>query len=399
LCRRARAAASVLRPCGIEGTERVRDLSPTHNFSAAAVVRADAADSPSSSLLSSLASFATTNFLPLSLVAGCTAGTLAPAAGCAAGAAGASTAATAGIFLIAGLSLAPADAARAAASKRAVAAGLASILVLTPLLAAPLAHALRSSLHPHDLATGLTVFFCLPTTLSSGVAITAAAGGDAALALLLTVASNLMGVLTAPIAIGAVLGSGGSGARFALDPGPLLASLASSVAAPLAAGAALRALLPPLATAVDARKRTLRYVSATLLALVPWIQTSRAAAAGCALPPSAVAAAVGAGVALHAGLLVVNGFLATRLPLGPSPDDGHATPPAAALALTLVASQKTLTIAPVALLALYASPGGPPGGAGAAAVASLPLVGVHVLQTALDGALAARWGKRIAGTG
>ena len=60
--------------------------------------------------------------------------------------------------------------------------------------------------------------------------------------------------------------------------------------------------------------------------------------------------------------------------------------------MILVCSQKTLTIAVPALVSLYASPGGPPGGAPAAAVAALPLVVVHLLQTAIDSVIAARWG-------
>ncbi|KAH0937925.1 hypothetical protein HID58_005386 [Brassica napus] len=51
-------------------------------------------------------------------------------------------------------------------------------------------------LQPQELVTGLGIFCCMPTTLSSGVALTHLAGGNSALALAVTVASNLLGILT-----------------------------------------------------------------------------------------------------------------------------------------------------------------------------------------------------------
>ena len=47
--------------------------------------------------------------------------------------------------------------------------GMLSILVITPLAALI---ALRLPLHPPELAFGLAVFCCMPTTLSSGVSLT-----------------------------------------------------------------------------------------------------------------------------------------------------------------------------------------------------------------------------------
>jgi sodium/bile acid cotransporter 7 len=273
-----------------------------------------------------------------------------------------------------GAALDPASLARAARATRDVAFGLASILLLTPLLAAPLAAALP--LTPPALATGLAVFFCMPTTLSSGVALTAAAGGDAALALVLTLASNLIGVVTAPLAIATVLGGGGGGGgAAALDPGPLLSTLARAVAAPLALGALARATVPGLAAAVDARKRVLSRVSSILLAAVPWMQVSRAARAGAPLPAAPLAAAVAAGLALHALLLAFN-MVATSLLRPGSADSGEAAWARARCAVVLCASQKTLPVAVAALGALL-----PPAEAGVAAV---PLVGVHLGQIVVD---------------
>jgi len=346
------------------------------------------------------------NYLPLALLGGMGLGFVAPTAGAAASAAGAASWATAGIFLISGLRLSVGDALRAAASWREVAFGLLSILLISPLLAAPLAGALP--VNPPALAAGLSVFFCMPTTLSSGVALTAAAGGDAALALLLTVGSNLLGCLTAPLVLSLILGRGGAGgAAAAIDPTPLLRSLAVCIAAPLLAGAAARAASPGrVARAVDANRAPLAYASASLLASVPCMQVSVAILAGAAVPPAALALTAAAGLALHAGLILLNGAAVAALGLGRgSPAAGEqlvdewgrrraglaawlrgAGPPPggpAGLALLLVCSQKTLPIAVSVLGRLL-----PPGTAGLAAV---PCVAVHLGQILVDGALVARW--------
>jgi solute carrier family 10 (sodium/bile acid cotransporter), member 7 len=325
---------------------------------------------------------------------------------------GATSLATAGIFLLSGLSLKKEEALGALRSWREVLFGLVSILAITPALAAPLAAALP--LEPAALSAGLAVFFCMPTTLSSGVALTSAAGGDAALALLLTVSSNLRGVITAPSAVATLLGSsnfigsisgGANGAArataasaLAIDPVPLLRALAVSVAAPLVLGAVLRSLSFGkkkqrwFARVADTNKRKLAYLSAALLAVVPWTQVSRAvaseaaaaAAAGArasssplsALPPAGpLAVAAAAGLAIHSLLLLFNYLAVVKvLKLG----GGASGKRAQQAALVLCASQKTLTVAVPALAALCAST---KNGAAFAATAMMPVVLVHMLQT------------------
>lgn len=78
--------------------------------------------------------------------------------------------ATTGIFFISGLNLKRGETQRALAARGAVLYGLASILLITPFLGLA---ALRLPLQPPELAFGLAVFCCMPTTLSSGVSLTA----------------------------------------------------------------------------------------------------------------------------------------------------------------------------------------------------------------------------------
>lgn len=64
-----------------------------------------------------------------------------------------------------------------------------------------------------------------------------------ALALLLTVATNMLGVFTLPFLLPALLGPSLAGS-VALEPLPLLAKLVQSILLPTLAGAAVRAFVP-----------------------------------------------------------------------------------------------------------------------------------------------------------
>ena len=71
--------------------------------------------------------------------------------------------------------------------------------------------------------------------------------GNTALALLLTVSSNLLGIFTMPFLLCQLLGASGSGVT--IKAGPLLSNLLRTILAPLLGGALIRATIPgqPLA--------------------------------------------------------------------------------------------------------------------------------------------------------
>lgn len=71
---------------------------------------------------------------------------------------------------------------------------------------------------------------------------TQAVGGNAALALLLTVVTNLAGIFTMPFVLCWLLGAGR--ASLTLSPGPLLANLMRAILAPLLLGATVRGIVP-----------------------------------------------------------------------------------------------------------------------------------------------------------
>ncbi|KXZ50123.1 hypothetical protein GPECTOR_18g97 [Gonium pectorale] len=291
------------------------------------------------------------------------------------------------------------EAEKALSATGAIAWGLASILLITPLVA-PLMGALP--LQPAGLALGLLVFACMPTTLSSGVALTQVLGGNTALALLLTISTNLVSVFTLPLLLpwalktSAALGgfgaatssaAGGVAAGVRLDPVPLLVQLVQCILLPALAGAGLRAALPGLRTWVDANRRTLSVVSGGLLSLVPWMQVSKALSQGVVVAPAALAAAVGASLVMHALFLGLNVGAAELFRLGGA-DPRVAAP--TRRALIVVASQKTLPVAMAVLGRL-----GPVVGAEAAGCAAVTAVFSHLAQTCVDFWLVARWNEYI----
>lgn len=94
---------------------------------------------------------------------------LAPNAGIKAADAGLQQFTTFGIFVISGLNLKRGETSQALTAWASIIYGLATILLITPLLGFV---ALRLPLQPPELAFGLTIFCCMPTTLSTAVSLT-----------------------------------------------------------------------------------------------------------------------------------------------------------------------------------------------------------------------------------
>ncbi|CAN0900482.1 Probable sodium/metabolite cotransporter BASS4, chloroplastic [Linum grandiflorum] len=153
----------------------------------------------------SVLNFANSNFLPLALISAVTIGMVNPALGCQAHKYSLSKFATFGIFFIAGLRLKGEEVEAVAETWPLGLFGLASILLLGPLMAMLI---LRVQFAPQEFVTGLALFCCVPTTLTSGVALTQLVGGNSALALTMTVISNLLGILTVPFWVSKLLADG-----------------------------------------------------------------------------------------------------------------------------------------------------------------------------------------------
>ena len=124
-----------------------------------------------------------------------------------------------------------------------IAIGLGSILFVTVVIGTKLTEQVE---FPQDgngtdyLQQGLVVFYTVPTTISSGVVLTEQAEGNVALALLLTVVSNIVGVFTIPVMLQWLVGLAESadGEDVQLDIGALIVKLTLIVLVSSPAGAA-----------------------------------------------------------------------------------------------------------------------------------------------------------------
>ena len=164
----------------------------------------------------------------------------------------------AAVFLVSGLTLNLSDFRAASNDWRAPTFGLLAILGVTPMLGFA---ALRLPLRPHEFAVGLAIFCVVPTTLGVGVALTAAAKGNQALALALTVVTNLLGIATVPYLLRAVLAGTPSATEVRIDPADLALKLVFTVLVPTAVGVAARRSSPRVSTWVSAHRTALSLFS------------------------------------------------------------------------------------------------------------------------------------------
>ena len=276
------------------------------------------------------------------------------------------------IFFISGLLLRTDEILAAVSAWPATLWGCVSILLLTPVIGALIA--VRLPLEP-AFQIGLALFCCMPTTLSSGIALTGQARGNVALALLLTVLTNIGGIFTVPFALAfllnPVLQTVGPVELSAAD---LLAKLCVSILLPLAIGKYLRRFVEDWATAQRAR---LSLGSNLALISVPWMKFSQSSERLMQVAAAELLLLVVAGLAIHALYLLINITAVKLLPIG--------WPEGKAVAL--LASQKTLPVA-MTVLAFLPVPDEAKG------LIAIPCITFHLGQIFVDAFLATHWGNR-----
>lgn len=281
-------------------------------------------------------------------------------------------------------------------AKGSVAYGLIAILLITPLAALVM---LQLPLYPPQMALGLAVFATMPTTLSSAVSLTQMAGGNTAMALLLTVTSNMLSVLTLPFIIPAVLARGqhclgaaapshtvlGGNTGSVLEPSQLLVQLCLTVLVPTLAGWLLRSAVRPLGGWVDANRKKMSLINALFLGMVPWMQVSKAVSQNISVSPSCLVCTLAASAALHCTYLAGNSAFIWGFKLGGGEGKSREQVLGLRRALLLCTSQKTLPIA-IAIIANLANTVGD-----AVGVAAIACVISHLLQIIMDSFLVSWW--------
>ncbi|KAK9061343.1 hypothetical protein SSX86_018523 [Deinandra increscens subsp. villosa] len=330
-------------------------------------------------------SFASNNFLPLALIGSVALGFANPSPGCLAHRYQFSKVSTFGIFIISGkkikrLTLRSEDISAAAEAWPVGLFGLASILLLTPNLSRII---LQIHLQPQEFVTGLALFSCMPTTLSSGVALTRLAGGNSALALAMTVTSSLLAILILPFSISKLIGCG-LGAS--VPTGKLFRRLIVTLLIPLIFGKALRESFKGLAYFADNNRKLLSVLSVLLLSLVPWIQVSRSRSLLLMIKPAAFLIVVMMGMVLHLTLLSFNATSIRYLCALSGGSKSIFAKKENSTALLLVASQKALPVL-VAVVDQLCSTFGEPG------LLIIPCVAAHLNQIIMDSILVNYWNK------
>lgn len=325
--------------------------------------------------------FAGSNFLPLALIGGMTLGLLDPTLGCLAHKYSLSKYSTFGIFVISGLTLRTKELGAALQAWPAGLFGLGSILLFTPFLAQFL---VQIQFFPREFITGLAMFCCMPTTLSSGVTLTQLGGGNSALALAMTVISNLLGIMFVPLSLAKYIGTG---AGVSLPTKELFRSLVNTLLIPLILGKVARETSKGIAEFVDGNRQGFSVTSAVLLSLVPWIQVSRSRSLLFSVKPKAFAIIVTIGVLLHLALLAFNATTLQVLSCLKQKEESVFARKEYARAVILVASQKTLPV----LVAVVEQLGGALGESG---LLVIPCVAAHINQIIIDSILVNWWRQR-----
>ena len=321
--------------------------------------------------MSALLGFLDKQFLPVGLVAVALIGLFFPAPGQQMATLPTQHIAVSIIFVCAGLRLRTDEIQAAISAWTATLWGSASILLFTPIIGAAIAFQL-----PLDPAfqIGLALFFCMPTTLSSGIALTGQAGGNVALALLLTVLTNIAGIFTVPFVLAQLLETSG---RVELSALALLAKLCLSILLPLAAGKFLRRFVRGW---VDRNRGRIGLASNLALISVPWMKFSQSSERLAQIAPLSLVLLVVAGVAVHLLYLLFNQGASRLLRL--EPGEGKA--------VVIAASQKTLPVA-LTVLAFLPVPAEVKG------LVAIPCITSHLGQIFVDAILATRWGNRSSG--
>ncbi|CAL5365287.1 unnamed protein product [Camellia sinensis] len=292
-----------------------------------------------------LLTFASNNFLPLALVGGVLFGLVNPSLGCLADRYYMSKFSTFGIFIISGLTLRSEEIGAAAEAWPVGIFGLGSILLLTPLFSRFI---LQLQLQPQEFVTGLAIFSCMPTTLSSGVALT-----------------------RVPFSISVLIANG---VGVSVPTKQLFRNLVLTLLVPLLLGKVFRE---------------------SFKGLVPWIQVSRSSSMLLMVKPAVFLVAVGMGPQtdrivvsccrlLHLSLLAFNALAIQGLSTVSGGSKSMFAKRENAVALLLVASQKTLPV----MVAVVEQLGGALGESG---LLVLPCVAAHLNQIVMDSFLINFW--------
>lgn len=172
------------------------------------------------------------------------------------------------IFLFSGFALSPEQVREGLMDVKGILMALVIIFIMAPLAAA------LFSLIPLDtgIIIGLFLVAIMPSTLSSGVVMTAMAGGSAAHALVTTIFANSVSVFTIPYALSFLLMTIGESATVTIDKAAIMLKIAVLVILPLAVGMVLKHFFASL---YDRMGGKINIVNQCLILFIVWIALSQ----------------------------------------------------------------------------------------------------------------------------
>jgi len=283
------------------------------------------------------------------------------------------------IFLISGMKLKTEEIKSAMRARKAALFGIVSILFLTPLAAFVV---VLIDFGVDEFAIGLALFFSMPTTLSSGAVLVAQGQGSFALAIMLTVFSNVIGIFTAPLFVAASLeifeardGVVVEDVSITVDPVPVIVKLIFTILFPLLFGKFLRRY--ERVRKFAARYKTeLKVLSSVLLAIIPWMKVSSSSESFGVVDGPSIAYTWLVGIAVHLIYLAFN-FVVCDWILHLVIEE--------TIAVVILASQKTLPVALTILEFLPEEVVGAPG------LIAIPVILAHLMQILIDSFVSAKF--------
>ncbi|GBG34764.1 Sodium/bile acid cotransporter 7 [Hondaea fermentalgiana] len=235
-----------------------------------------------------------------------------------------------------------------------------------------------------EFSIGLALFCSMPTTLSSGPILVGQAKGNVALALMLTVSTNIIGVFTAPLFVSSSLsvyqkyrgdiGGGSSDIDVSVDPVPIILQLIFTILVPLAVGKVL-GMIKPVAAFVKRFSLELKLLSSLMLVLIPWMKISSSAESFSQVDGISFVLMWVTSIAIHVFYLAFNFVFAQYVLRMALPEK---------TAVVIVCSQKTLPVAITILQFL------PTEAIGSAGLVTIPVVVSHLMQILIDAVVASR---------
>lgn len=227
---------------------------------------------------------------------------------------------------------------------------------------------------PSDLVLGFLFLAVLPTTISSAAVMVGLAGGDLPSAVFNTAFSNLLGVLTVPIAANWILSTG---TAMEIPVAPLLGKVALLLAVPLILGQLARRWLKDWAAQQKSRLTFFSNLVIFFLVYTAFCDAFTSKSSNAAPAGETVAWAIGGSVVLLACVTGLAWILAWRFP--------HPQ----RIAAFYCSSQKTLAAGLPLAGAIYAV--GDISSLPPLSTFALPLLCFHPLQLILGGVLAGRF--------